>query len=65
MALTELQIRNIKPTKNQQKLSDSGRLYLLLKPTCDNPNDTKKSLGGSKEWKLAYRFDGKTELRQS
>ena len=59
MALTELQIKNIKPTKNQQKLSDGGGMYLLLKPTRDNPNDTKKPLGGGKEWKLAYRFGGK------
>ncbi|NOT16439.1 MAG: integrase arm-type DNA-binding domain-containing protein [Sulfuriferula sp.] len=59
MALTELQIKNIKPIKNQQKLSDGAGLYLLVKPTSDNPKDTKKPLGGGKEWKLAYRFDGK------
>jgi integrase len=59
MALTELQIKNIKPIKNQQKFSDGGGLYLLVKPTSDNPKDPKKPLGGGKEWKLAYRFDGK------
>ncbi|ARU30786.1 integrase [Sulfuriferula sp. AH1] len=59
MALTELQIKNVKPTDSQQKLSDSGGLYLLIKPERDNPSDEKKKLGGGKEWKLAYRFEGK------
>ena len=59
MALTELQIKNIKPTKNQQKVSDGGGLYLLIKSARNDPSDENKKLGGGKEWKLAYRFDGK------
>lgn len=47
MALTELQIKNLKPTDKQQKLSDSGGLQLLVHPN------------GSKYWRLAYRFDSK------
>lgn len=63
MALTELQIKNLKPTDKQQKLSDSGGLQLLINPARKNPNSTEAKplpdLGGGKEWKLAYRFDGK------
>jgi integrase len=59
MALTELQVKNFKPADKQQKKSDSGGLYLLIKPIKPNPKDEKKHLGGGKEWKLAYRFDGK------
>jgi integrase len=46
MALTELQIKNLKPIDKQQKLSDGGGLQLLVHPN------------GSKYWRLAYRFDG-------
>lgn len=50
MALTELQVKNIKPTDKQQKFSDSGGLQLLVHPN------------GSKYWRLAYRFDGKQKV---
>ena len=50
MALTELQIKNLKPTDKQQKLSDSGGLQLLVHPN------------GSKYWRLAYRFNGKQKV---
>lgn len=50
MALTELQIKNLKSIDKQQKLSDSGGLQLLVHPN------------GSKYWRLAYRFDGKQKV---
>ncbi|NOT18097.1 MAG: DUF4102 domain-containing protein [Sulfuriferula sp.] len=59
MALTELQIKNFKPTNNQQKLSDSGGLYLLINAMRENPNNPAKPFGGGKHWKMAYRFGGK------
>jgi integrase len=63
MALTELQIKNLKPTNRHQKVSDGGGLQLLINPARKNPNSTETKplpdLGGGKEWKLAYRFDGK------
>ncbi|ORC47841.1 hypothetical protein B2G74_22330 [Burkholderia sp. A27] len=47
MALTDLNVRNIKPTDKQQKLFDERGLYLLVTPA------------GSKYWRLKYRFVGK------
>ena len=47
MALTDVAIRNAKPTDKQQKLFDGGGLFLLIKPT------------GGKRWVLKYRFAGK------
>ena len=47
MALTDTNIKAIKAGKTQKKHSDSGGLYLLVKPS------------GSKLWQLAYRFGGK------
>ncbi|KVE59244.1 hypothetical protein WI94_04840 [Burkholderia vietnamiensis] len=47
MALTDIAIRNAKPTEKQQKLFDGGGLFLLVKPT------------GNKRWVLKYRFGGK------
>jgi integrase len=47
MALTELQIKKIKPTDKVQKLSDGGSMFLLV-----NPN-------GGKYWRMSYCFDGK------
>ncbi|QUN44141.1 integrase arm-type DNA-binding domain-containing protein [Burkholderia cenocepacia] len=47
MALTDIAIRNAKPTEKQQKLFDGGGLFLLIKPT------------GNKRWVLKYRFGGK------
>jgi integrase len=47
MALTDLQIKNAKPSAGIIKLSDGGGLQLWI--TSD----------GAKRWRLAYRFDGK------
>ncbi len=47
MALTELQIKNVRPAGKQQKLTDGGGLFLLIHPD------------GGKYWRLAYRFAGK------
>jgi integrase len=47
MALTELQIKNVRPAGKQQKLTDGGGLFLLVHPN------------GGKYWRLAYRFAGK------
>lgn len=47
MPLTDLQIKNAKPTEKNYKLSDGGGLYLLITPT------------GGKLWRYNYRFDGK------
>jgi len=47
MALTDTNIKAIKAGKTQKKHSDSGGLYLLVKPS------------GSKLWQMAYRFGGK------
>ena len=50
MNLTDTHIRNLKPTDKVQKLTDGGGLYLHLAP------------GGSKLWRMAYRFEGKQKL---
>jgi len=47
MALTDIAIRNAKPTDKPFRLSDVGGLYLLLTTT------------GSKWWRFDYRFAGK------
>lgn len=47
MALTDVAIRNAKPTDKQQKLFDGGGLFLLVKPA------------GGKRWVLKYRFAGR------
>lgn len=47
MALTDVAIRNAKPTEKQQKLFDGGGLHLLVTPA------------GGKRWVLKYRFGGK------
>lgn len=47
MALTELQVKNAKPTAKQYKLSDGGGLFMLV------------HANGGRYWRLAYRFDGK------
>lgn len=47
MALTDLAIRNAKPAEKQQKLFDSGGLFLLVTPA------------GGKRWVLKYRVNGK------
>ncbi|WP_322014095.1 tyrosine-type recombinase/integrase [Paraburkholderia sp. J12] len=47
MALSDVTIRNAKPSKKQQKLYDGGGLLLLVTPT------------GSRRWIFKYRFAGK------
>lgn len=47
MSLNDSKIRNLKPSSNPIKLSDSHGLYLLVNP------------GGSRIWYLKYRFGGK------
>ncbi|MBN3812233.1 integrase arm-type DNA-binding domain-containing protein [Paraburkholderia sp. Ac-20347] len=47
MALTELAVRNAKPTAKQQKLFDAGGLFLLVTPA------------GGKRWVLKYRVNGR------
>ena len=50
MPLTDTAIRNAKPAEKAAKLSDGGGLFLLIQP------------GGTKLWRLAYRFAGKQKL---
>jgi integrase len=45
--LTDIQIRNIKPTTKEIKLFDGGGLFLLVTPS------------GGKRWRMKYYFDGK------
>ena len=47
MPLTDVAVRNAKPSVKPTKLTDGGGLYLLLKPN------------GAKWWRLDYRFAGK------
>lgn len=47
MRLTDLQCKNAKPGPKVRKLSDGGSLQLWIQPT------------GSRQWRLAYKFDGK------
>lgn len=46
MALTDTAIRNAKPKTRPYKVADSQGLYLLVNP------------GGSKLWRVKYRFNG-------
>jgi hypothetical protein len=50
MPLTALELKNAKPGETNQKLSDGGGLYLLVKPN------------GGRYWRLKYRFGGKEKL---
>ena len=50
MALTALEIKNVKPTDKQIKLFDGGGLFLLVKPN------------GAKYWRLKYRYAGKEKM---
>lgn len=47
MALTNIQIKNVKTPEKKIKLTDGAGMYLLLHPN------------GSKYWRMQYRFDGK------
>ncbi len=50
MPLTDTQLRNLKPDASAYRKSDGGGLYIEVTP------------GGSKLWRLAYRFDGKQKV---
>jgi hypothetical protein len=50
MALSDVKVRNVKPTEKQQKLFDGDGLFLLVTPT------------GGKWWRFKYRFGGKEKL---
>lgn len=47
MALTDIQIRAATPKEKQYRLSDSGGMYLEIRPN------------GGRYWRLKYRFGGK------
>lgn len=47
MALTDLQVKQAAPRVRDWKLSDSGGLYLLVRPN------------GSKLWRMKYRVHGR------
>ncbi len=49
MPLTDIAIRNAKPKEQAYKLFDGGGLFLFVTPS------------GSRLWRLAYRFAGKTK----
>jgi hypothetical protein len=50
MPLSDVKIRNAKPSPKQQKFFDGGGLFLLVTPA------------GGKLWRLKYRFLGKEKL---
>lgn len=50
MALTDAKLRNLKGAAKAQKIADGGGLHVLVTP------------GGSRLWRLAYRFEGKQKL---
>jgi hypothetical protein len=50
MPLTDVSIRNAKPSDKPAKLFDERGLFLLVTP------------GGGKWWRFKYRFDGKEKL---
>jgi integrase len=50
MPLTDVKVRNAKPSEKQVKLSDSDGMYLLVTPN------------GGKCWRLKYRFGGKEKV---
>ena len=50
MALSDVKIRNSKPSNKQVKLFDGDGLYLLIVPQ------------GGKYWRFKYRFEGKEKL---
>ncbi len=50
MKLTDMQCRNAKPGPKVRKLSDGGGLQLWVQP------------GGSRQWRLAYKFDRKQKV---
>lgn len=50
MRLTDIAVKNAKPSDKPTKISDGKGLYLLVHPN------------GSKYWQAAYRFDGKQKV---
>ena len=50
MPLTDARIRSLKPADKPHKYSDGGGLFLFIPPS------------GSKLWRMAYRFEGKSRL---
>jgi integrase len=50
MPLSDVKVRNAKPSSSTQRLWDSGGLYLEISPA------------GGKLWRFKYRFDGKEKL---
>ena len=50
MSLTDTHIRSLKPDLRPRKYFDGGGLFLFIPTT------------GSKLWRMAYRFDGKSKL---
>lgn len=50
MALTDAKLRSLKAATRTQKISDGGGLHIVVTP------------GGSRLWRLAYRFGGKQKL---
>ena len=50
IALSDTEIRKIKPAEKRQRLFDGGGMYLEVAPT------------GGKLWRLKFRFDGKEKL---
>ena len=50
MPLTDMKCRNVRPGPGLRKLSDGGGLQLWIQPS------------GSRQWRLAYRFEGKQRL---
>lgn len=50
MTLTDVKVRNAKPTEKPVKLTDGGGMHLLVHPS------------GSKYWRLQYRFSGKQKM---
>lgn len=50
MPLTDIQVRNAKPTDKAQKLFDGNGLFLFISPS------------GTKSWRLKYRIQGREKL---
>lgn len=50
MPLTDIKVKNARPSEKPVKLTDGQGLYLLVHPN------------GSKYWQLAYRFSGKQKV---
>ena len=50
MPLTDIALKNLKPSDRPYKVSDANGLYILVKPN------------GTKHWRMKYRFMGKEKL---